>query len=124
MPFIPASEARVFEIPGARFAALAAPSSGASENAVWTVTLAPGAPAMPHALTREETFVAISGAALATLDGAQYEVTPGSALVVPPGVAFALANPHDEPFQAVVVLPVGGQAKIADQPPFTPPWAQ
>lgn len=124
MPYIPASAARVFEIPGARFAGLAAPSSGARENAVWTVTLAPGAPAVPHALTREETFVAIAGAARATLGGAEFEVTAGSALVVPPGVEFALANPHDEPFQAVVVLPVGGQAKVADGAPFTPPWAQ
>ena len=33
-------------------------------------------------------------------------------------------DPHAVPFAAVVVLPVGGQAKLADQAPFTPPWAQ
>jgi len=124
MPFIPASEAKIFEIPGACFAGLAAPSSGARENAVWMVTLQPGAPAVPHALTREETFVAIAGAARATVAGEHYEMTAGSALVVPPGVEFALANPHAAPFQAVVVLPVGGQAKLANAEPFTPPWAQ
>ena len=124
MPFIPASAARIFEIPGARFAGLASPSSGAHENAVWMVTLQPGAPGVPHALTREETFVAIAGAAKAVIAGQEYDMTAGSALVVPPGVEFALANPHDAPFQAVVVLPVGGQAQLGDDAPFTPPWAQ
>ena len=124
MPFIPASAAKIFEIPGARFAGLAAPSSGARENSVWMVTLQPGAPSVSHALTREETFVAIAGAAKATVGGEEYEMTVGSALVVPPGVEFALANPHADPFQAVVVMPVGGQAKLADAAPFTPPWAQ
>src|SRR5262245_56248155 len=103
MPFIPTTEARVFEIPGALFAGLAAPSTGARENAVWRVTLAPGAPAVPHRLTREETFVAISGAARAILAGEAFDVLPGSALVVPAGVEFGLSNPHAEPFEAVVV---------------------
>ncbi|MEZ5831112.1 MAG: cupin domain-containing protein [Dongiaceae bacterium] len=124
MPFIPASKARIFELPGARFAGLAAPSSGARENSVWMVTLQPGAPVVPHALTREETFVAVAGAAKATIAGEEHDMTVGSALVVPAGVEFGLANPHDEPFQAVVVMPVGGQAMLANEAPFTPPWAQ
>ncbi len=124
MPFIPAAEARIFDIPGVRFSGLAAPSRGATENAVWIVTLQPGTPGMPHRLTREETFVAIEGAAIATVDGVAHDLTEGSALVVPAGAAFSLGNPHDAPFRAVVVLPVGGQAEIAGEAPFTPPWAQ
>lgn len=124
MPFIPATEARIFDIPGVRFAGLAAPSRGATENAVWIVTLQPGTPGMPHRLTREETFVAIGGAASATVDGVAHDLTEGSALVVPAGAEFSLGNPHAAPFRAVVVLPVGGQAEIAGEAPFTPPWAQ
>ncbi len=124
MPFIPAAEARIFDIPGVRFAGLAAPSRGATENAVWIVTLQPGTPGMPHSLTREEIFVAIAGAARATVDGAPHELSEGSALVVPAGAEFSLSNPHAAPFRAVVVLPVGGQARIAGEAPFTPPWAQ
>lgn len=122
MPFIPAADARHHEIPEARFTTLAAPSSGARENAVWMVTLAPGATGLPHTVTREETFVAIAGAARAVVAGETHDVTPGSALVVPPGVPFSLANPYAEPFQAVAVMPVGGQAQLGDAPPFTPPW--
>lgn len=124
MPFIPAAEARIFDIPGVRFAGLAAPSRGATENAVWIVTLQPGAPGMPHRLTREEIFVAIGGAASATVDGTAHELTEGSALVVPAGATLSLSNPHAAPFRAVVVLPVGGQARIDGEAPFTPPWAQ
>ncbi len=124
MPFIPATEAQIFEIPGVRFSALAAPSRGATENAVWIVTLQPGAPGMPHSLTREEIFVAIGGAASAIVDGAPHELNEGSALVVPAGAVLSLSNPHAAPFRAVVVLPVGGQARIDGEAPFTPPWAQ
>lgn len=124
MPFISATDAPVFESHGARFTALAAPSRGATENAVWIVTLQPGTPPVHHRLTREETFVCIEGEARAILDGTSIRLTLGSALVVPPHTDFALETPADAPFRAVVVLPVGGQGIIGDGPPFTPPWAQ
>lgn len=123
MPFISASDAPVFESHGARFEALAAPSRGATENSVWIVTLQPGTPPFAHRLTREETFVCIEGEARATLDGTSIPLTPGSALIVPPHVDFALETPAHATFRAVCVLPVGGQGIIAGSPPFTPPWA-
>lgn len=122
MPFIPAAAARRHDLEDVRFTALAAPSRGARENAVWIVTLAPGAEGAPHMVTREETFVAIAGTARATIGGETHDVTAGSALVVPPGVPFTLANPFPQPFEAVAVMPVGGQAQLGDAPPFTPPW--
>ena len=124
MPLISATDAPIFESHGARFTALAAPSRGATENAVWIVTLPPGTPPVQHQLTREETFVCIEGEALALLNGVSLRVTPGSALVIPPHTDFSLETPAESSFSAVVVLPIGGQGIIGDAPPFTPPWAQ
>lgn len=124
MPLIAATDAPVFDLPGVRFTGLAAPSRGARENCVWVVTIAPGTEAVPHHLTREETFVAIEGAARVTIAGREHDISTGCALVVPPHTEFALGNPFDAPFRAVVVLPVGGQAVMGGEPAFTPPWAQ
>ena len=124
MPFIAADTAPRFELHGAAFTGLASPSRGAAENAVWLVTLTDTGQAVPHTLSREETLVCIEGRAVARLGDDSHELTPGSAIVIPPGVEFSIRNPHPEPFRAVAVLPVGGQATIADQPAFTPPWAR
>jgi len=78
-------------------------------------------------------MVCIEGRAFASLSGEIFEMTPGSAIVIPPDTEFSIRNPHATPrhatprhampFRAVAVLPVGGQATIAGQQPFTPPWA-
>jgi mannose-6-phosphate isomerase-like protein (cupin superfamily) len=123
MPFIAADAAPTFELHGAAFAGLTSPTRGSTENAVWMVTLTDAGQAVPHTLSREETLVCIEGRAFARLGAEAYELTPGSALVIPAGVEFSIRNPHAAPFKAVAVLPVGGQAMIAGQPAFTPPWA-
>jgi quercetin dioxygenase-like cupin family protein len=123
MPRIPAATAVTFDLPGIQFIGLAAPSRGAYETAVWTVTIAPNTPGAPHRLTREEVFVVLDGRARATLGDVECELEPGDAFVVPPDTEFALANPHDAPFRAVAALPVGGQGVVGNEPPFTPPWA-
>lgn len=124
MTYIAAEQAPVFtQIPNVTFTGLAAPSRGARDNAVWLVEIAPGTPGAVHRLTREEVIVALAGEAVATLDGATHTLTPGGALVVPPGADFALANHGAAPFRAVAVLPVGGQACMPGGEPFTPPWA-
>ena len=124
MPFIAADAAPSFELHGAAFTGLTSPSRGSKENAVWLVTLSDTGAAVPHTLSREETLVCIEGRALARLGAEAHELTPGSALVIPAGVEFSIRNPHPYPFKAVAVLPVGGQAEIAGQAPFTPPWAR
>ena len=86
--------------------------------------LLPGAEPVPHKVTREEIFVALEGRAQVTLDGIDHVVEAGDTLVLPPGVAFALAAVGGAPFQAIVCLPVGGQATLAGSAPFTPPWAE
>jgi quercetin dioxygenase-like cupin family protein len=122
MPIISAADAPTFDVPGCRFTGLAAPSRGASENSVWTIEVKAGSPGLPHSVTREEIFVAMRGRAELTLEGETQTLAPGDAAVVPAGAEFTLANPHDEPFAAVVVLPVGGEAVTAGGS-FTPPWA-
>ncbi len=123
MPFISAAQASHFELHGAAFVGLASPSRGSTDNAVWMVTLTDSGQAVPHRLSREETLVCIEGRAIATLYGEAFEMTAGSAIVIPADTEFSLRNPHATPFRAVAVLPVGGQVSIAGQAPFTPPWA-
>jgi mannose-6-phosphate isomerase-like protein (cupin superfamily) len=109
-------------MPGLRVCGLASPARGAQETCVWRISLEPGTPGFPHAVTREEVFVATAGVARVTVDGVASELRAGDALVVPGGVEFALANEGAERFEAVVAFPVGGQAVTADGA-FTPPWA-
>ncbi len=124
MPVLQPPAQPVHEIPGARFTTLASPSCGSAETSVWMLELHAASAAVPHRLTREEIFVALDGKAIATLDGAVHLVHPGDTLAVPPGVEFTLTLAGGGPFRALVCLPVGGQAIVADGPPFTPPWAE
>ncbi|HKE75479.1 MAG TPA: cupin domain-containing protein [Acidimicrobiales bacterium] len=122
MPVLPAPTAPVHEIEGARFRSLATPSRGAAETAVWQVEIAPGTPATPHSLTREEIFHVVAGEAAVTLGGAEHAVAAGDTIVVPPDVAVAIANPGAAPLRMLCVQPVGGQARLADGTVFSPPW--
>jgi mannose-6-phosphate isomerase-like protein (cupin superfamily) len=74
-------------------------------------------------MTREEIFIATAGSAIAVVAGETHTLCAGDSLVVPAGVAFSLATAEDQAFEAVVILPVGGEAVIGDAAPFTPPWA-
>lgn len=123
MPIVRNAEAPVFTLPGLTVRGLASPQRGCRETCVWRLSLEPGAPGVPHAVTREEVFVATSGHAVAVIDGARHELGPGDTLIVPPGTEFALANPGERPFEAVVTFPVGGQA-VTREGTFTPPWAE
>ena len=123
MPLLSRADAPIFNLPGIRFTTLASPSRGARETAVWEVTVEPGVDGSPHQLTREEIFVALEGRAAVEVNGQRHELAAGSALVVEAGQTLALSNPGSEPFRAVAVFPVGGQAVIGDKPAFTPPWA-
>ena len=124
MAVVPAPSGATHEVGAARFTSLATPSRGSTETSVWSVEIAPGPPGVRHRLTREEVFVVLDGHAEVVLDGERSQAAAGDAIVVPPGVPFALAAAGDEPLRALCCLPVGGQGQIEDGEPFTPPWAR
>ena len=124
MPIISPSKDATFDIPGVTFIGLAAPSRGARETAVWRLRMLPGTPPKPHRLTREEVIVALSGSARVRIGDVQSDLPEGCAVIVPANVDFALFNPGDGCFEAIAVLPVGGQAIIEGGVAFTPPWAE
>jgi mannose-6-phosphate isomerase-like protein (cupin superfamily) len=74
-------------------------------------------------MTREEIFLAVSGIGLVRIAGEERRLTPGDAFAVPPFTDFQLEAAGEAPFEAVVVLPVGGRAVIEGQPSFAPPWS-
>lgn len=123
MHFQPVDRAPRFAVPGATFTTLSSPTLGSSENAVWLVRVEPGRPGAPHRISREETFVALSGKAHASIDGQVHDLLAGSALAVPAGALLTLANPGPEPFEAIAVMPVGATVSMGDESPFIPPWA-
>ena len=123
MAVIPAPTGPTHELGGTTFTALATPSRGSTDTSVWRVEIPPGTPATPHRLTREEVFVVLAGGAEVSLDGRRESARPGDVVVVPVGVEFEIAPAGEEPLRALCCLPVGGQARLADGEPFTPPWA-
>ena len=107
-----------------RFTSLATPTrGGARDTSVWRVDIAPGTPATPHRLTREEVFIVLGGRAAVKIGDERHEATVGDAIVVPPDTDFELATIGDATLSALCCLPVGGQAYLAGGAPFTPPWA-
>lgn len=123
MAVVPAPTVPTHELGGARFTSLATPTRGSTDTSVWLVDIAPGTPSTPHELTREEILVVLAGRAAVRIDGRPQEAGPGDAVVVPAGVPFALEPAGEEPLRALCCLPVGGQARLPGQAPFTPPWA-
>jgi quercetin dioxygenase-like cupin family protein len=123
MPIIKSSTAPEFNIiDGLTVTGLAAPSRGSRETCVWKLSLAPHTQGTPHSVDREEIFVVLAGRGLATLGGETIELAPGDALIVPREQSFSLANPGNERFDAIAVLPVGGLAAMPAGAPFAPPW--
>ena len=121
MPVITAQDAPVFEAGRNTITGLAAPSRGARDISAWRVRFAAGAASPAHSLTREETFVVLSGSLTARYTDGDETATAGGALIVPAGREFTLVAER-EPAEAVCMLVVGGQA-VTEEGTFTPPWA-
>jgi mannose-6-phosphate isomerase-like protein (cupin superfamily) len=117
------AEAKTIELNGLTAHPMAVPSRGSAELAVWHLELAPGVAGEEHTVDREEVFVMRSGRLTGALGGEPCEVGPGDALIVPPGVPFALANEGDEPARAVVCTSAGIRATLNGQT-VIPPWSQ
>jgi mannose-6-phosphate isomerase-like protein (cupin superfamily) len=124
MPVLPAPSAPTHSMHGASFTSLATPSRGSTDTAVWRVDLAPGTPATPHQLTRQEVLVVLAGTASVLIGGEAATASVGDAIVVPVATSFELRNGGPDTLSVIACLPVGGQAQMGDAEPFTPPWAQ
>jgi mannose-6-phosphate isomerase-like protein (cupin superfamily) len=124
VPVLSAPERPTHSLPGTSFTSLATPSRGSSDLSLWTVEIAPGTPATPHSLTREEVFVVLAGTASVVLDDVAALAQTGDAIVVPAGVAFSLSNDGPGSLRLVCCMAAGGQARLADGSLFTPPWSK
>ena len=85
MTVIRSSTTTTHEIDGVRFTSLATPSRGTRDTSVWRIEIAPGTPATPHSVTREEVFVVLEGEAAVEIEGTRATAQAGDAIVVPPG---------------------------------------
>lgn len=124
MAVVSTHEAVTHEMHGASFTPLVSPRRGTEETSVWRVRVAPGTPATPHEVTREEILVVTGGRATVSLGEERAIASLGDVVVVPPDTRFELRVEGDEPFEALVCFPVGGEARLPDGTAFTPPWAQ
>lgn len=124
MAVIPAPGRPTHELGGTSFTSLATPTRGSTDTSVWLVEVPPGGTPVPHQLTREEIFVVLDGAARVRIGAEWREAAVGDAIVVPAATPFELGVAGDQPLRALCCLPVGGQAQVGDNAPFTPPWAQ
>lgn len=122
MPLIDNTAAPSFDIPGVTFTAIASPSRGTSETAMWRASVAPHTTGVPHHMTREEIIFAVEGEGVVRIAGADHPLRRGDAFAIPAFTEFQLESATDQPFEAVVVLPVGGRAVIGTDPAFAPPW--
>jgi len=124
MPVITRSTAPVFELENATITGITSPSRGASDTATWRVQFNDGSESPPHSLTREETFLVLSGSLTVRYadSGTEERADAGDALIVPPGQRFSLVA-DGGPAEAICVFPIGGEA-ITEDGQFTPPWAR
>jgi mannose-6-phosphate isomerase-like protein (cupin superfamily) len=120
---IRSQQAPRFEVPGVRFAGLAAPSRGSSEVCTWRITVEPNLRSPePHTIDHDEIFMVTAGALQLVPDGDVLRA--GDAGVVPAGQPIQLVNPDGEPAEAYVAITANFTATTADGIPLgTPPWA-
>ena len=108
---------------GVSVTGLASPSRGCASISAWRVVLEPGAASPEHTLTSDEAFVALRGTAHVELEGEAHDLGVGDCLVVAPERPFRIRNDGPEPFEAVCCMAAGGEAVVAGQGAFVPPWA-
>jgi mannose-6-phosphate isomerase-like protein (cupin superfamily) len=123
MPVSTLAEAKRIEFHGLTAHPIAVPSRGTAELAIWHLEVAPGVRGEEHTVDHEEVFVVRTGRLSGTLGGEPCEVGPGDALIVPPGVPFALANDGGETASAVVCTSAGVRASMNGRT-IVPPWSE
>lgn len=120
--FIRAADAPRFEVHGAQVIGYASPTRGSDAVATWRVILAPGRDSPRHALSVDETFVVLAGAAEFEIEGKAVRVGPGDGVTVQARTSFRIRTVGDAPFEAFVCVPRGCEATVEGGAPFRPPW--
>jgi mannose-6-phosphate isomerase-like protein (cupin superfamily) len=123
MPCTRHDETQVQELHGFAFQSLARSDRGSTELAVWRILAPAGAASPAHSMNHEEVFVVQHGKFVATIGDEQIEIGRGDCLTVPAGTPFRLANPTDQPAEAIACTRLGMAATI-DGRSMTPPWAR
>jgi len=123
VPALSYADAPTVEAHGITARPMAVPSRGSTELAIWYLTVPPHSDPQQHSVDREEVFVVRSGVLSGHIDGAAVAAGPGDALLVPPGVEFAVGNSGDEPAVALVCTSAGVTATVQGAP-VTPPWSR
>jgi mannose-6-phosphate isomerase-like protein (cupin superfamily) len=122
MPVIYSAKAKTYEMPGVKFTCLAAPQTGSTENSAWQFSLTPNSQGTLHQVTREEIMIVIRGNATAEIGKDRHNISAGDAIIIPAHTDFRISNMSQEPFDGIAMIPVGAQAIMGSEPPFTPPW--
>ncbi|MFF2557485.1 cupin domain-containing protein [Nocardia sp. NPDC058058] len=116
------ADAPEFRNGDSRCRALATPSLGTVDLAVWRVDMPPGSVGKEHTLDREEVFIVETGRLAVTLNGSGFLVDAGGAVIVPPHTPFCASNGSDtEPATLIGCAPAGITATL-DALTVTPPW--
>lgn len=123
MPVNTLAEAKRIEFHGLTARPMAVPSRGSAELAVWHLELPPGVRGEEHTVDREEVFVVRAGRPSGTIGGEPWTAGPGDAVLVPPGVPFALSNDGTEHARLVVCTSAGVRATLNGRT-VVPPWSQ
>jgi mannose-6-phosphate isomerase-like protein (cupin superfamily) len=131
MPVVHAADAVIHELHGSVFASYAAPATGSRELCAWRLAVPAGTSGVPHAVSREEVLLVLSGTLQVTLTGGAdladekpVEAAPGDAIVVPAGAVLRIDNPGAEQASAWVTTSIGLEAMLADGSKIQPPWVR
>jgi quercetin dioxygenase-like cupin family protein len=124
MLVISETEARTIRTPNAVMASLAGPSQGSAELSSWRVRMEAGARGPEHIIDREQVWMLLAGTLEFSVDGSPSTAAAGQAVVLPAG-AVRQIHSGPEAAEALVCMPIGGQARVVGSEATQPlPWAQ
>lgn len=125
MAVVRMADAPIFTVDGFHFTGLTAPSRGATELCTWRLEIEPNAKSEAHWLNHEEVFVLLDGTITVSVADDSIELHAGDALSVPAKSLLQLSSSGDRTAHALVCLPAGTHATMADgREVGTPPWAK
>ena len=118
------AEPRLAETPNAAMTSYATPSLGSTEVCAWRVSMQADTQGPVHAIDREQVWLPLTGTLTFTVDDTTTTVGPGQSAILPAGELRQI-RAADGPVEALVCMPIGGQASVPDRADAVPlPWAQ